>query len=175
MFNKPEDFFKAPTDLVTFLANTTFNSLERIAALNLSAGRSFMEAAFANYSTLLGAKDIQSFMKLQKELSAPALEQGIDYSRNLYAITNETKGLIAKEVETHVAENKAKVSGLVEKALASAPVGSEAAVAAVKSAISAANDAIEGLNKTAKQVAEVTEANVAAATAATLKVAKKAA
>ncbi len=96
MFSKPEDFFKAPMDLVTFLANTTFNSLERIAALNLSAGRSFMEAAFANYTSLLGAKDIQSFMKLQKELGTPALEQGIDYSRNLYALTNETKGLIAK-------------------------------------------------------------------------------
>jgi phasin family protein len=175
MSYKAEDFFKAPTELALFLGNTTFNSIERIAALNLSAGRSFIEATFANYTALLGTKDIQSFLQLQKELSTPALEKGIDYSRNLYAITNETKGLIAKEVETHVAENKAKVNGLVEKALASAPAGSEAAVAAVKSAISAANDAYEGLNKAAKQVSEVAEANVAAATAATLKATKKAA
>lgn len=175
MFNKSQDFFKAPTDLALFLANTTFNSIERIASLNLSAGRSFIEAAFANYSTLLGAKDVQSFMKLQKSLSSPALEQGIDYSRSLYAITSETKNLISKQVETHVAESNAKVSGLVEKALASAPAGSEVAVAAVKSAISAANDAYQGINKAAKQVTEATEANVAAATAATMKVAKKAA
>lgn len=175
MFAKSQDFFKAPTDLALFLANTTFNSIERVAALNLSAGRSFMEAAFANYSTLLGAKDVQSLIKLQQTLAAPALEQGIDYSRNLYAIANETKGLVAKQVETHVAESNAKVTGLVEKALANAPAGSEAAVAAVKSAISAANDAYEGLNKAAKQATEVAEANVAAATAATLKAAKKAA
>jgi phasin family protein len=172
---KPQDFFKAPTDLALFLANTTFNSIERIAALNLSAGRSFIEATFANYGSLLGAKDVQSLIKLQQSLSTPALEQGIDYSRSLYAITSETKNLIAKEVKTHVAETNTKVNGLVEKALASAPAGSEAAVAAVKSAIAAANDAFEGINKAAKQVTEVTEANVAAATAATLKAAKKAA
>ena len=175
MFEKPQDFFKAPTDLALFLANTTFNSIERIAALNLSAGRSFIEAAFANYTTLLGAKDAQSFLKLQQSLATPALEQGIDYSRSLYAITSETKTQIAKQVETHVAEGNAKVTCLVEKALANAPAGSEAAVAAVKSAISAANDAYEGLNKAAKQATEVAEANVAAATAATLKAAKKAA
>lgn len=175
MFTKSQDLFKAPTDLALFLANTTFNSIERIAALNLSAGRSFIEAAFANYTTLLGAKDVQSFIKLQQSLATPALEQGIDYSRNLYAITNETKTLISKEVESHVAETNTKVTGMVEKALANAPAGSEAAVAAVKSAISAANDAYQGLNKAAKQVTEVTEANVAAATAATLKAAKKAA
>jgi phasin family protein len=175
MFNKPQDFFKAPTDLVLFLANTTFNSIERIAALNLTAGRSFMEASFANYSSLLGAKDVQSLIKLQQSLGTPALEKGIDYSRNLYAITSETKNLIAKQVETHVAESNAKVTGLVEKALANAPAGSEVAVAAVKTAINAANEAYEGLNKAAKQATEVAEANVAAATAATLKASKKAA
>lgn len=175
MFKKPQDFLKAPMDLTMFLANTTFNSIERIAALNLNAGRSFVEAAFANYSALIGTKDIQSFLKLQKSLSSPALEQSIDYSRSLYAITSEAKDKIAKEVKTHVAETNSQVTGLVEKALANAPVGSEAAVAAVKSAIAAANDAYEGLNKAAKQVTEATEANVAAAAAATLKAAQKAA
>lgn len=169
----PQDFLKSPLDLSLFLVNTALNSVERIAALNLSAGRSFMEAAFANYQSLLGAKDAQAFFKIQQTLGAPVLEKGIDYSRSLYAITSETKKLISKEVEAQVAEGSAKVNGLVEKALASAPAGSEVAVAAVKTAIAAANDAYEGLNKAAKQVTEVAEANVVAATEATLKAAQK--
>ena len=90
----------------------------------------------------------------------------------MIAIANEAKDKIAKEVEVQVAETNAKVSGLVEKALASAPAGSEVAVAAVKTAMKSANEAYEGINKAAKQVAEVAEASVVAATEATMKAAK---
>ncbi len=171
MIAKPQDFAKAGIDSVAFFANTAFDSIERLAALNLSAGRSLFEASFANYSALLGAKDVQAFVQLQQELAAPAIEKGLDYSRNVYAITTEAKDKIAKEVEAKVAETNANVSGLVEKALASAPAGSEVAVAAVKSAIKTANEALDGLNKAAKQAAEVAEASVTAATQATLKAA----
>jgi len=122
-------------------------------------------------SSKLGVTDVQSFVNLQQKLAAPALEKGMEYSRNVIAITSETKDKIAKEVETQVAAVNANVSGLVEKALASAPAGSEVAVAAVKTAIKSANEAYEGLNKAAKQAVEVAEANVAAATSATLKAA----
>lgn len=171
MNTKPQEFAKAGIDSVAFFANTAFDSIERLAALNLNAGRSMLEASFANVSALFGAKDIQSFVNLQKELAAPAIEKGLDYSRSVYAITAETKDKLAKKVEAEVATANANVSGLVEKALASAPAGSEAAVAAVKTAIKTANEAYEGLNKAAKQAAEVAEASVSAATAATLKAA----
>ena len=171
MFTKPEDFAKSGFNFALFFANTTFDGIERLALLNLAAARSVFEATLSNVTTLLGAKDVQSFVSIHKELSAPSLEKGMEYSRNVIAIASETKDKIAKEVESHVAETNAKVSGLVEKALESAPAGSEVAVAAVKTAIKTANEAYEGLNKAAKQAAEVAEASVAAATSATLKAA----
>lgn len=172
--NKPQDFAKAGIDSVSFFGNTALDGIERIAALNLSATRSFLEASFANVSALFGAKDVQSFMSLQKSLAAPTLEQGMDYSRNVYAIASETKDKMAKEVETQVATAKANVSGLVEKTLANAPAGSEVAVAAVKSAINAANEAFEGLNKAAKQATEVAQASVVATVEAAKAAAPKA-
>ena len=168
---KPQEFAKSGFDFAEFFANTTFESIERLAVLNLTAARSGFEAYVANLNALLGVKDVQSFVDLQKSMAAPTLEKGMEYSRNVIAIASETKDKIAKEVETQVAETNAKVSGLVEKALESAPAGSEAAVAAVKTAIKTANEAYEGLNKAAKQAAEVAEASVAAATSATLKAA----
>ncbi len=171
MFTKPEDFTKSGLNFALFYANTTFEGIERLALLNLAAARSVFEASMSNLTTLLGAKDVQSFVAIQKELAAPSIEKGMEYSRNVIAIASETKDKIAKEVETQVAETNAKVSGLVEKALESAPAGSEVAVAAVKTAIKTANEAYEGLNKAAKQAAEVAEASVSAATAATLKAA----
>jgi len=169
MITKPEDFAKSGFNFALFFANTAFDGIERLALLNLAAARSVFEASMSNITTLLGAKDVQSFVSLQKSLSAPSIEKGMEYSRNVIAIASETKDKIAKEVEVQVADTNAKVSGLVEKALASAPAGSEVAVAAVKSAIKTANEAYEGLNKAAKQAAEVAEASVAAATEATIK------
>lgn len=175
MFTKPEDFAKSGINFTLFFANTAFDGIERLALLNLAAARSVFETSIGNFTTLLGAKDVQSFVNLQKSISAPSIEKGMEYSRNVIAIASETKDKIAKEVEVQVADTNAKVSGLVEKALASAPAGSEVAVAAVKTAIKTANEAYEGLNKAAKQAAEVAEASVAAATAATMKAANVAA
>ena len=171
MFTKPEDFAKSGVNFALFFANTTFDGIERLALLNLAAARSVFEASMANFSSLIGAKDVHSFVSLHKEMATPSIEKGVEYSRNVIAIAAETKDKIAKEVEVKVAETNAKVSGLVEKALESAPAGSEVAVAAVKTAIKTANEAYEGLNKAAKQAAEVAEASVAAATSATLKAA----
>ena len=171
MFTKPEDFAKSGINSALFFANTTFDGIERLALLNLAAARSVFEGAMSNVTALLGAKDVQAFVSIQKELASPSIEKGMEYSRNVIAIAGETKDKLAKEVETKIAENTAKVSGLVEKALASAPAGSEVAVAAVKTAIKTANEAYEGLNKAAKQAAEVAEASVAAATSATMKAA----
>ena len=171
MFTKPQDFALSGINSALFFANTTFDGIERLALLNLAAARSVFESAMSNFTALLGAKDVNSFVNLQKELASPTLEKGMEYSRNVIAIATETKDKLAKEVETKVAETNAQVSGLVEKALASAPAGSEVAVAAVKTAIKSANEAYEGLNKAAKQAAEVAEASVAAATSATMKAA----
>ena len=168
---KPEEFAKSGINFALFYANTAFDGIERLALLNLAAARSVFEASIANFNTLLGAKDIQSFVTLQKGLATPSIEKGMEYSRNVIAIATEAKDKIAKEVEVQVADTNAKVSGLVEKALASAPAGSEVAVAAVKTAIKTANEAYEGLNKAAKQAAGVAEASVAAATEATIKAA----
>jgi len=175
MFTKPQDFAKSGFNFALFFANTAFDGIERLALLNLAAARSMFEVSLSNIESLLGAKDVQSFVSLHKELSTPSIEKGLEYSRNVISIASETKDKIAKEVEVHVADTNAKVTGLVEKALAAAPAGSEVAVAAVKTAIKSANEAYEGLNKVAKQAAEVAEASVAAATSATIKAAAVAA
>jgi phasin family protein len=175
MIAQSQDFAKASLSSVSVVVKTAFDSFESLVSLNLSATRSLFEASFTNMSKLLGTTDVQAFILLQKELAAPAIEKGVEYSRNVMAITTEAKDKIAKEVEGQVVAANAKVTGLVDKALASAPAGSEVAVAAVKSAMSAANEAYEGINKAVKEVSEVTEANVAAATEATLKAAKVAA
>ncbi len=171
MFNKTSDFAKPGFNAIQSFANTAFDGIERLAVLNLTASRSMFEAYASNINALLGVKDMKAFVELQKGITAPSMEKGMEYSRNVIAIANDTKEKIAKEVEVHVADTNAKVSGLVEKALESAPAGSEAAVAVVKNVMKSANEAFDGLNKVAKQAADVAEASVTAATQASMKAA----
>lgn len=174
MFAKIEDLTaeqKANIELSLKLANTVFASTERLAALNLATARSLFEQSAANVQTLLGAKDVKSFAALQAAQAQPAIDSAFAYSRSVYAIAAETKDEVAKLVEGTVAGVNAKVSGLVDKALKSAPAGSENAVAGIRNAIDAANSAYESINKVAKQVAQIAEANVSAASDATLKAA----
>ncbi|MDR0775125.1 MAG: phasin family protein [Azonexus sp.] len=171
MIAQTQEFAQSGFNFALFCANTTFHGVERLALLNLATARSVFETSTASLNALFGAKDVQSFVNVQQSITAPSLEKGMEYSRNVIAIATETKDKIAKEAEVHLADTHTKVSNLVEKALASAPAGSEVAVVAVKSAIKSASDAYQGLNKAAKQAAEVAEASVSAATKATLKAA----
>lgn len=168
---KPEEFAKNGVDFALFFANTAFDAFESLILLNMATARSAFELSLSNLNALIGAKDLNALVAVQKELAGPSLEKSIDYSRKVIDIAAETKGKLAKEVEAKVATANAQVSQIVEKALAAAPAGSEVAVAAVKSAIKTAGETLDGINKAAKQVAQAAEASVSAATEATLKAA----
>ena len=173
MFAKPEDLLQSPQaafDTAVLLARTGFENAERLTALNLNVARSAFEDTIAAVHALLEVRDPQALIKLQTELAQPAIEKALAYSRNVYEITSQAKESVGKVVESQVADTNAQVIKLVDKGLKSAPVGSEAAVAAVKSAITAANNAYEGLTQAARQVNELTDASIAAASESVSKV-----
>jgi phasin family protein len=86
MMTKSQDFTKSGFNFALFFAKTTFDGIERMALLNLAASRSVFETAMSNISALLGAKDVQAFVSLQKELASPSIEKGVEYSRNVIAL-----------------------------------------------------------------------------------------
>jgi phasin family protein len=160
---------KANIESLLTLANTTFASAERLAALNLNTARNLLEDVVSNAKTLLAVRDVQEFMNVQVALAQPSVEKAVAYSRGVYEIATQTSEELSKVFESQFAELNKNVSSALDKAAKNAPAGSDVAVAAVKSAIAAANSAYDSISKAAKQVAEITEANVAAATNATVK------
>jgi phasin family protein len=157
------------------LAHTIFASVERLAALNLATTRSLLDHSVANITAFQGVKEVQSFATLQSTHAQPVIELAVAYSRSLYEIATETKDEIAKIVEQHHADTNTKVSGMVDKALKSAPAGSETAVATIRQAMDVASSAYDRMNKATKQVAKITQANVSAAGDAVLASATKSA
>lgn len=172
MFTTPEQFAvanKAYVDAMLTIANTTFASAERLAALNLNTARAVLEDSVANAKVMMSSKDPQELMGLQASLAQPIVEKAVAYSRNVWEIMTQTQEELSKVAEAQMSEVNKRIATALEKVAQSAPGGSEGAVAAVKTAIAAANSAYDSMNKAARQVAEMAEANVAAATSATVK------
>lgn len=166
---------KANIETLLNFANTTFESAERFAALNLNTARAILEDSVARAKVLLGAKDVQQLFSLQMEQVQPAAEQSVAYARGMYEIVTLTQKAIAEVVEDQLAELNKNLNAALDDAAKNAPAGSELAVAAAKSAIAAANLAYESVGKTAKQVTEIAAANVAAAASAAPQTTAKAA
>lgn len=172
MYSTPEQFAsanKANVETLLTIANTAFASAERLAALNLSVARTLLEDSVNTAKTLLAAKDVQELASMQTALAQPAFEKAVAYSKSVYEIATQTQEELSKIFDSQYVEMNKNVSSALDKAVKTAPAGSDIAVAAVKSALAAANSAYETMNKAARQVAEMTEANVAAATSATVK------
>lgn len=178
LFTSPENLSssnKAAVENFLTLANTAFASTERLSALNLNAGRSFLEDSIANAKALFGIKDPQQLIALQSTLTQPAVEKLVSYSRSVYEIATQTQEEVSKIIEAQFSDLKENISSVLDKAAKSAPAGSETAVAAFKSAFAGANSFYDNISKATKQVVEIAEANLASATNATIKAAGTAA
>ena len=171
-FASPETFAagaRANAESLLTLSKSVFASAERLAALNLNTARALLEDSVASTRVLLDAKDPKTLIGLQAGLIKPAIEKALSYSRSVYEISTDASGEFTRLVEGQLADVNKNVAELMTKAAASAPAGSEAAVAAVKNAIGATNTALERLNKASKDATAAAEASVTAASSATLK------
>lgn len=155
---------KAAVDSLLSVANTALASAERIAALNLNTARAALEDSVSGVKSVLEAKDPQAAVAAQSSLAQPAVEKAVAYSRSVYEITSQTQQELAKTLQAQFGDFQKSITGLVEMASKSAPVGSEGAVAAIQNAIAAANSAFGNMNNVAKQFADAAQATVTAAT-----------
>ena len=140
----------------------SFESAERLIALNLNTTRAALEDGSAAVRALLAIKSPNELVALQNALIRPAGEKALAYFGSSYEILAQSVEEAIKPVEAQLAEIGKNVTAALQKAAKSAPAGSEVAVAAVQSVIAAANSAYDSVNKATRKVVQITEANVAA-------------
>ncbi|MCC4113769.1 phasin family protein [Aromatoleum toluclasticum] len=141
---------------------SSFDTFERLVALNINASRSALEDSIATLSALLSVKTPNELVTVSATLVRPATEKTLAWFRSSYEILAQGVEEAAAPYENQYSEVNKAIGVALEKAAKSAPAGSEAAVAAVQSAIAAANSAYDSVNKATRKVIQFTEANVAA-------------
>ena len=152
--------FQAQLDLINTITTKTFEGLEKIVELNLSAAKASLEESAATAQQFASIKDPQELLALAQAQAQPTAEKAAAYGRHLASIVSATQAELTKATEAQVAETSRKVSALVDEIAKNAPAGSENAVALLKSAIGNANASYEQLTKNTKQAVETLEGHL---------------
>lgn len=181
MFTIPEQFsaaskatFESQLALLTALTNKTFEGVEKVLDLNISAAKESLEESNAAAKQFFSVKDAQELASLIAAQTQPNAEKALAYGRSLASIASSVQAEFSKAAEAQIAETSRKVLELVDEVTKNAPAGTENAIALVKSTIGNVNAGYEQLSKTTKQAVETLEANLNTVTQIAQPVAKAA-
>jgi phasin family protein len=159
------DFNKSTADQATKLANATFVGLEQLVNLNLSAAKTAFELNTKNFKALSEITDVQGLVAFRAKVTESGVENVLSYSRDAYEVVSGAQAEVSKVMEAGMSTLNKNLASVVDKAVKSAPAGSDVAVTALKSTMAATSAAIDSLTKASRQVVDFTDASVRAATA----------
>ena len=168
------DAHKANVNQLFGYSAQAFAGVEKLVALNLSAGRAALAESAAHTKALLAAKDAQEVAALTTEFVQPLAEKSAAYGRHVYDITSQAGNSLSKDLEGKAAEGQQAFHAYLEGALRNAPAGADQAVALVKQALSASTAAAESVQKAVKQAVSMAESSVQNATNTAVKATKSA-
>jgi phasin family protein len=163
MYNVPEQMMatnKESLDSFVELAGIAAAGAEKLLDMQTKIAKAVFADTVKHAKAFVAAKDVQELTEIQTSVVQPSTEKAAAYGRSLYAVAAETQAELNKFFEERFADANKNLTSALDKAVKSAPAGSDVAVAAVKSAMSAANQAYDAFSKAAKQVTEATGASI---------------
>ncbi len=144
------------------VANALIAGAEKLANLNVTAGRNAIDSATTAAQSLSGVKGPEDLAALSSA-AQPSFEKLMSYTRELAGIANGVSADIGKVVEQQISDSNKRVAELIEYTTKNAPAGSEQAVALLRNAVAAGNTAYDTVSKASRQAADWAQANFAAA------------
>jgi len=144
------------------VANALIAGAEKLANLNVTAGRNAIDSATTAAQSLSGVKSPDDLAALSSA-AQPSFEKLMNYTRELAGIANGVSADIGKVVEQQISESNKRVAELIEYTTKNAPAGSEQAVAMLRNAVAAGNTAYDSVSKASRQASDWAQANFAAA------------
>lgn len=172
MYQAPEQlvqFSKSSMETTLTLANITIQSTERLMGLQIKTARDALDHGMKSAQALADVRSMQDLVALQSSSAQPNLEKALAYSRSLYEVASDAQVRIGKLVETHMTALSGNLMVAMDKAVKTAPAGSESVFAAFKSAVSAANSAYDTMSRVTREAGNLAAVVPAAQAAKTSK------
>lgn len=159
---------EAALETLNRLGNSTLDSAEKLAALNIETARSGFNRQMERIAALMQAKTFQEFLALQNTLTKPGLQNTINYCSKAYAIANESQQELQRLAESGYSEFAKSVNSILDRAAKTTPA-SGPGIAAAKSALDSAQSTYRRFNDSSRKAAEIAEASFKVSADATSK------
>jgi len=158
---------KANAEVMMALVRTAFSGMEKLAALNLAAGREFFNSSVSNTQQLMSIKDPQELTKINSSLAQPSVDKMLEYSRSVYDLAATLQKEITSVMEAQYSSFAKNTSMAIEKGASSAPVGGDVFSTTMQQMLQASTKAYDNMSQMAKQMTEIADANIKAASSGT--------
>src|SRR4030095_1393448 len=139
------------------LAEIAIDNAAKLAQLNVNAAKAAFAEGVERTQALVGVNNVEQLYALRSGYAESDYQSAMDYSRSVYELSTQTRTACTEVVDEAIGGFTKSFAAWVEKATASAPQGSEAAVHAFKSSVAAANAAFSRSRQTSKQLASLAE------------------
>ena len=154
---------KAFIEAANRFAAIAVQGAEDMMKVQMDAVKGALADGMQQAKALAEAKDLQGLQPMQAALAQPALEKATGYLKNVYEVAATTQAEISRLLEEQVAAVNKRAAATLDKSAATAPAGSEVAIAAFKSALSSVNTVYDNMLKMSKQMSDMTQANIGVA------------
>lgn len=155
-------FYKSNISTLFSLASEAFEGAQKLAELNLRAGRTVLAESVAHLREMkpdtASAERRPSLLHVVQSAAGKTLS----YQLHVYDIAVATQSASAKIVNAQYDQFSGDVLARIDTWARHMPAGSETAVVVVKSAFSTAINAAETVRKSVHSVVEAAQANVSA-------------
>ncbi|WP_042877665.1 TIGR01841 family phasin [Cupriavidus necator] len=150
---------KAQGAAMVALTSVAFECIYKVTEANLQAGKAAIAAQQQNVAAVLAADDSRKVLATQSNLTQPATEKALAYSRQIQEIVAATQVEFHKIITADHEQNSRRAQDYVAHVIKHLPACVDATTALWQSAFAAAN----GTYEAAKHASELVQANIAAA------------
>jgi phasin family protein len=168
------DFSKSIVDTANKFAKVSFESAERMFALNLEASKVGLDESSKSAKSFSSVKDVQELNGLRTKSAETSLEFLMGYSKNFYEISTAAQAQFTALIEERVGLMQKSVAESLDNVAKSAPAGADVAIAAMKSSMAASTAAMDSLSKASKQFNTFADTAIKTASETTTKAAASA-
>ena len=155
---------KANLEGVLDFARLSLNTTERLVALNLEASRAAL-ADVVKSSQGLELKDLQDVGALRERVTQVGWGKVSGYSKAVYDVCANAQAELSAAFQERVSEFRQQSAAAIDKAVKSAPAGTEPFIAALKSGLDASASAFDTALQASRQFSHVADTNIKAAAA----------
>ena len=160
---------KASSEVLVAIMRTSFEGMQRLAELNMTAAKEVLSNTAANANSLASSKDMTDMARVNPQLAKP--ERMMEYWRNVYDLVTAMQKDVTAVMQANYSQLAKTAASAIEQKKSSAMDGSDVMANAMKDVLEHTHKAFDNMTAVAGQIAGIAGANFKAATSSAAKTA----